>query len=513
MSYDDQAGDSWNLDPPGDPGYLTYRGGADASRQDSSDQPPEFDSDFIDARRRGVSWLAWIVILATTIFFASLAYLRQPADADGDGGTVNSLQTELAGKYSVAAAEMGTDKRQIYKSAHSLNTGPLKNRFCFVTLAGDLVGPKEALAQLDELDEKLAQHDRQLNQREAQVKTILRSLYSADEEHPAVVSESDQKLLRDELGWFGQLALAPKSEDGASSKAREEVLAPARRKFYGLILFGMSLVMLGFAGFGGAITFGILVGYRKLPARVEAGSIFGGIYAETFAVWMLLFLALNLSAAFVPPQVGGLLTGGLVLLASLGALAWPLLRGVRWSELCHEIGWTKGRPIMEPIWGVVCYVSTLPLLLGGFAMMWVLGVITRALGPAAGEFAAPNAPSHPLVESVNAGNWVFWAQAIFVACVAAPIAEETMFRGVLYRHLRDATVKWRVFVSVLFSAVVNSVIFAAVHPQGLIAIPVLASLAIGFSLAREWRGSLIAPMTMHALNNAGAMAMLFLLTL
>ena len=87
------------------------------------------------------------------------------------------------------------------------------------------------------------------------------------------------------------------------------------------------------------------------------------------------------------------------------------------------------------------------------------------------------------------------------ACIAAPVVEETMFRGVLYRHLREWTGWRRRWISVTFSAVFNGLIFAAIHPQGIYGIPVLAILAIGFSLTREWRGSLLSPMLMHGMHN------------
>ena len=88
------------------------------------------------------------------------------------------------------------------------------------------------------------------------------------------------------------------------------------------------------------------------------------------------------------------------------------------------------------------------------------------------------------------------------ACVAAPIVEETMFRGVLYRHLRDCSAGWQRWASIMFAAVINGLIFASIHPQGILGVPVLATLAIGFSLAREWRGSLLSSIVMHGVHNA-----------
>ncbi|MDG1899304.1 MAG: CPBP family intramembrane metalloprotease, partial [Phycisphaerales bacterium] len=89
----------------------------------------------------------------------------------------------------------------------------------------------------------------------------------------------------------------------------------------------------------------------------------------------------------------------------------------------------------------------------------------------------------------------------FVAAVVAPFLEETVFRGVLYRQLRSATGRWRIGWSVALSIFVVSLVFAAIHPQGLVAIPALAAIAVGLGLMREWRGSLIAPMVMHACSN------------
>ena len=76
-----------------------------------------------------------------------------------------------------------------------------------------------------------------------------------------------------------------------------------------------------------------------------------------------------------------------------------------------------------------------------------------------------------------------------------------MFRGVLYRHLRDATRRWGTVASILVGTLINSFVFAIIHPQGWVAVPALMSLAINFSLMREWRGTLIPAMILHAIQN------------
>jgi len=64
----------------------------------------------------------------------------------------------------------------------------------------------------------------------------------------------------------------------------------------------------------------------------------------------------------------------------------------------------------------------------------------------------------------------------------------------LFHHLRG---RW----AWAPSAAVVAVIFAAIHPQGWVAVPVLASIALALAALREWRGSIIASMTAHAFNN------------
>jgi len=88
-------------------------------------------------------------------------------------------------------------------------------------------------------------------------------------------------------------------------------------------------------------------------------------------------------------------------------------------------------------------------------------------------------------------------QAFALACIWAPIVEETMFRGALFHHLRRFGKGWRW----LPSALLTSFIFAAIHPQGWTYIPVLGALAFVFAGLREWRGSILTSATAHFMQN------------
>ena len=90
----------------------------------------------------------------------------------------------------------------------------------------------------------------------------------------------------------------------------------------------------------------------------------------------------------------------------------------------------------------------------------------------------------------------------FVVIVIAPIAEEFFFRGFFYRALRS---RFRVF----WAALIDGVVFGAIHftgPDTLPLLPVLAMLGFVFCLLYERTGSLFTVIGLHALNNSIAYA-------
>ena len=144
------------------------------------------------------------------------------------------------------------------------------------------------------------------------------------------------------------------------------------------------------------------------------------------------------------------------------------------------------------------------LLIVAVIIVWLLTWLQTELfggGPGPEDLRSPISPDHPITLPLARGSWAIRLQIFFLASIVAPIVEETMFRGVLYRHLREVTGWAPVVVSILFAALVSSFIFAVIHPQGLLAVPVLMALALSFVLAREWRGTLIPGMVGHGLNN------------
>jgi membrane protease YdiL (CAAX protease family) len=265
------------------------------------------------------------------------------------------------------------------------------------------------------------------------------------------------------------------------------------------------MALLGaFVGMILLIVFGALGIAGKLRGGLTGGPAYGGIYAETFAVYFVLFPALSLALSRVPAGPAPLLLSGVAPLLSLAALAWPVLRGVPWQQFRKDIGWNTGRqPALEPLLGVGCYLGALFF----FVAVLAVYVILMALHLWHGEM-----PAHPIVTYLARAGWWGFLQVVIVAGVIAPVVEETMFRGVLYRHLREATGPVGRVAGVLGSTLVVSFVFAVIHPYGLIGVPPLMGLAFAFTLAREWRGTLIPSMIAHGIHNS-VLVLLFVLTM
>ncbi len=104
---------------------------------------------------------------------------------------------------------------------------------------------------------------------------------------------------------------------------------------------------------------------------------------------------------------------------------------------------------------------------------------------------------------ITTPSWIHGLSGLLLMVVLAPVVEELVFRGLLYRMLRE---QWGIAASVAVSAI----LFSLMH-QGIIVSPQLAG-GIIFALAYEWSRSLWVSIALHMGAN-GAVYSISLLTL
>jgi membrane protease YdiL (CAAX protease family) len=167
---------------------------------------------------------------------------------------------------------------------------------------------------------------------------------------------------------------------------------------------------------------------------------------------------------------------------------WALRRR---GKSVSSLGWSASGAFR---WGVGGYLASVPLLAASLALAGALGLLF------------PNAPRPVNPAAVMAAEATGWrlAMVILVVVVAAPLAEELLFRGIMMRALAR-------HFGTMTGAVLTSIVFASLHEQ--LPFGFFNLFATGMVLAMVYRatGSLVPCFVIHALNNGAAMALMLVL--
>lgn len=98
----------------------------------------------------------------------------------------------------------------------------------------------------------------------------------------------------------------------------------------------------------------------------------------------------------------------------------------------------------------------------------------------------------------------YFLETFLLASILAPILEEFVFRNLIYGVLRYK-------LSVFSAGFLSGVIFASLHPQGVLAFPYLVFLGFSLAILREYRPSLLASIITHFCVNTLAIGMNYLM--
>ena len=310
------------------------------------------------------------------------------------------------------------------------------------------------------------------------------------------LTEAQEATLVSALGWYGELLIAT----GGSDPPFEASLEGNAWK--------IALALVGFTVIGAIALLGGLVWLVVLAVKSASGKLAMPLVSplETastlpwiFAGWFGSTLVLAVTVALMASRQGRL-SGAMQISVQLTLMGLPLCalllgrqRGVSWKQVCHDIGLHCGRGFWrEFFYGFTVWATAVPMVIAGALVAFILSLFVSQ------QFQDA---SHPLPEAIAHGSTVTRVLLLFLAAVAAPVVEEIVFRGVLFRHLRDLTWRWGRGLSFVVAALGSSFVFAAIHPQGILFIPILGALACAFCLARETRGSLISCMVAHGFHN------------
>lgn len=147
------------------------------------------------------------------------------------------------------------------------------------------------------------------------------------------------------------------------------------------------------------------------------------------------------------------------------------------------------------------WVGIGPILLmipAAIGLIMVTGLLSYVTSQLLGE--VPTAQEQVIPNQNTLGSMDF-VLLLIAGAIAAPFAEEFLFRGLLYPYLRANRSLW-------VAVVVSSILFAVAHFIPIL-VPVLIVFGIAEALVVERYKSLYPAIALHALNNAALFVSLF----
>lgn len=173
--------------------------------------------------------------------------------------------------------------------------------------------------------------------------------------------------------------------------------------------------------------------------------------------------------------------------AIFGGIYFALVRTGRltWSEL----GWIP----VSPGWMVAAGFTSLAIYTAAIALV----TVARSILGDAWFGVTP-----PLIEVFPRSLLGFLGSFVFGA-IAVPVAEELLFRGLLFRWLRN---RW----GFAAGAFVSALVFALVHPPASGSAPLIFLIGLALAYFYERSGSLWPSMVLHGVNNAIGIAFIYL---
>ena len=371
-----------------------------------------------------------------------------------------SLPDQMNGRVLLGLGEFlpaGMNQSMVLQQAAPMrDTGTPIQRLAYITLVSSLNSPEAAIEALERLNQEV--DEGLLDPLPAgfdSLRAIVGELlfHLASDEPDVTLPEDEREMLFRGLGVYGELLYADASGD---LEFRQSLRSQFSRAAITVMFVMLWFLVMGGSGFILLILMFVLRLTKKLDFAFSTGAGAGSVYIETFAIWLFLFMAISfLGSIGLSVLYSGFgfdeymafeeFSGGATPLAlglatmflSLGALAWPVIRGVRFTTMCNDIGLVWGRPFREILAGFATYAMALPILLAGALIYVVLSFIVVAI---AGEQPQP---SHPIQDAFSSGP-ISLVLMYVLACVAAPIVEEIVF-GRSLPFLREMSRAWRWF--------------------------------------------------------------------
>ena len=516
MAFQGPLADDWAMEqppngpeptsPPMEPGAI--------QRPRRASTPVATEPDPGSRRAARLAWLALAIVLPIVVIFQQMS-AHTTTEADPSAITApEGDEVEVAARMGARAVHaLGQGGGSFQQSVDSSAEGSTLQQFRAAISAGELVSHADAARRLvnliAELESAEPTEDPDAAARRDQLLTdtrLLQGYYQSLADDPDTAESLDDDTLdalEERHGFFGELVrIAPlPQEHELRAQMLDGALTPLFIMLIVLIIMGLAVL----TGLGLGVTALVMAASGSIHMAMPKPQPGGSVYLESAVLFVACFALLQIAqqlAALMGEQalaIAGLLSlpaQWLLLLVPL----WPLARGVTWSRIRDDLGLRSPKGVfIEILAGIAGYLALLPLLLAGIALMLILLFMQQLLFPSDPDSTGP---TNPILEMIKGLDPIMLVLLFTLATIWAPLCEELIFRGALFRHMRAR-------LALPVAALLSAMVFGMMHGYAALQLIPVTILGFNFALLRAWRGSLVGPIVAHALNNAVVLGLLF----
>ncbi len=241
--------------------------------------------------------------------------------------------------------------------------------------------------------------------------------------------------------------------------------------------------------------------FKKITKIKIKDSLSPGFLRDIFSIYLLSTIIFNsLFKTFLKnPSIETIIKINSITTASLFLIVlFPIFYKIKPKKIFKSIGLyvdKKTSIIKEISIGISVFFA---LIIPFFFIMTIYAQILKYFKI---DFSKATHPIIDLIKenslTLNSSIWIF-----ILGVVISPIIEEIMFRGAFYYFLKNK-------INTTFAILISSLVFASIHPQGLIGIFPLTIIGGILAFLREYRSSLISSISAHAILNFSILSLYF----
>jgi membrane protease YdiL (CAAX protease family) len=470
--------------------------------------------------------IALLVLLVSTVCVVILQQQSAAPEAPDPAARYVASDSDMFSVMGRAVTKLGIFAKQTDPNTDTANlSGSIEmyarspvDQVRFAIIKGELINATAAEAALERVLESLNEEEakdaadgaqrpeKAIAARETLKRDI--ELFALKYGEGVEIEEPGRAEIIQRFGWYGRVAVT----HGQEPVMRQRLFTGGLGLALLATIFIIGILVVVFGGLTMCAIAIVLIATGKIRPRFIPPLPGGSVYLEMAAVFVASFLLFKLALA----GLGSLLAGSknipawIDLVPLFGqwllllVIFYPRLRGVTKERWAADLGLTRGKGFIREIRaGLFAYFAGIPLFLFGALLSVMLMFIWQMIqsvgsGGQPGEQALP---ANPVLERVLGGDLLSLIMLFTLATIWAPLVEEIIFRGALFRHMRTR-VPWVV------AGILSAFIFGVMHGYQFLMLGPVIALGFIFSAMREWRGSLIAPIFAHALHNATVLTLI-----